>query len=158
MAHFSFGRSLTFLAAILVCTASFGYRAQAAKGFQVSVHVSNNSNRCAWVTIYGGRVGVPWRIEGGQARPRFVHAGGEYTFNVPFTQLLPTPIPAEIKVRAEIMRSSACSGSRAENHDNWNKGIMPEAAFGHKVTVSSQITGPPYRVSKPRCTDSSSCG
>lgn len=125
-----------------------------ASAMVVFVRVANYTQTCAWVTIYWGRVHTPWIIEGGtNGRPRFVHPGQYFEFQVPFTNPLPTPLPAEIKVRAEFQNNPNCSGGTAPNGDkeNYNKAIMAsEGSFGFYAHVGSSLEGPPYRVSRPQ--------
>ena len=134
-----------FILAIVAFTIVSARNAQA-QGFELKVTVGNSSQTCAWVTIYTSRVLLPWSAY----QARFVKAGGHYTWSIPFTQLGPTPIPAEIKVRAEFMKDVNCNHPVVADTSAENKGILPDQAFGRVGQVGSNLSGPPYRVGVPK--------
>lgn len=116
----------------------------------VAIHVDNQSNTCAWVTIYWGRVYTPWTIENApDGRPRFVGHKGSHIFYVRFTNPTSVPLPAEIKVRAEFTRNSNCSGGTISDHNAYNKGIGADHSILATVNVTSRLHGPPYGVTRP---------
>jgi hypothetical protein len=119
----------------------------------VVVRVTNQSNTCAWVTIYWATFYTPWSIAGdAHNRPRFVHKGGFYDFAITVANPMPVPIPAEIKVRTEVTRNADCSGGTLVNHEAVNKGILADpGTAGMKATVFSVLSGSnPYHLSEPR--------
>lgn len=135
--------------AALVCVASAGAQT-VPKTTVVEVHVRNQSNTCAWVTIYWGRLYTPWTIENApEGRPRFVGHNATQSFFVRFTNPTSVPLPAEIKVRAEFTRNANCSGGNIADHDNYNKGINADQKILEHVNITSFLSGPPYGVSRP---------
>lgn len=91
-----------------------------------SIAVSNQSDMCAWITIYKATALSHWAIETmPQSRPRFVAPRGSYTF----TAIMPTAmkIPTEIRVRAQMERTGDCSRASREvaNLNREIKGLEP---------------------------------
>lgn len=117
----------------------------------VFIHVKNQSDTCAWVTIYWGRLYTPWTIENEpDGRPRFVNFRDSHVFAVRFTNPTSIPLPGEIKVRAEYTRNSNCTGGTKEDHDAYNKGVPVDKNILGKIDITSILSGPPYRVSTPQ--------
>lgn len=102
------------LAALFLVSAVLGTVKPADAGkysFHLIAGVHNSTDRCAWVTVYYAYPGIPWRINKfDHAQPQWLKAGSIYPFTVQYEA--PGFIPAEIKVRWELMRSSACQGNR----------------------------------------------
>ncbi|HEY5258423.1 MAG TPA: hypothetical protein VIJ12_08605 [Candidatus Baltobacteraceae bacterium] len=63
----------------------------------------NNSNLCAYVTIYhseGGEHPI-WQVASGTLQPRFVKAGANFAGSVDWS---------DVKVRAQVNRNTYCTG------------------------------------------------
>jgi len=71
------------------------------------VFVENLTDRCAWITIYNASAFTAWDIVNTNAdnRPQFLKPHETHGFY--FYQ------SAEVKVRAEVMHTAACSGGTA---------------------------------------------
>lgn len=144
-------KKITLVAVMaLMCLAPAG--AQSVKQTVVNVSVSNRSATCAWVTIYWGRPHTAWHIEGEtpQSRPQFVHKGKYHVFPVIFRNTTPMPLPMEIRVRAEFQRNADCSGGTIADHSADRKPVGHDRGLVQIIKVSSDLTGPPYAVSRPQ--------
>ena len=116
---------------------------------EISLRVTNMSDRCAWATIYTGRMTTPWQIVGSG----WIKSGAAQIWKLNFvnTAGLP-PIPAEVKVRAEF-RPKGCSGSGGDpDRSNENKGLPADEKVVFKYTASASFYGGggrAYGVTKP---------
>lgn len=107
----------------------------------INVRVVNQTHNCAWVTIYFARFYTPWAIASDpHNRPRFVHVDAYYDFGVVIPDVLPKS-PGEIKVRAEVMRNSDCSGGRIADISVENKSVYGDQAAGLITHIESKLTG-----------------
>jgi len=110
----------------------------------MSVLVRNESDTCAWVTIYNSTAWTPWSIEDSAGgRPRFIHRHDKFYFSYSLDYAA-----EEIKIRAEMTSNADCSGGTradvsAENRDlNGGHGV---------IYIDSTISGSNgnYSVSQP---------
>lgn len=77
----------------------------------VGVGVQNNSDACAWITVYWSyKSEAHWRIAGGDNRPRWVHPGERWSSRERFNSPLLGP---QIRTRAQVMstENGACRGT-----------------------------------------------
>jgi hypothetical protein len=77
-----------------------------------TVTIKNESNKCAWVTIYFASFYTPWEIvERPEAsKPQFLKPGEEHHFGIGHE--------TEIKIRAEVKANADCTGSTiADTYD-----------------------------------------
>ena len=108
----------------------------------INTTIYNDSDRCAWITLYQSRPGIPWVA----VDAFWVKSGKRWAHAVPVPNPapvitgVPTPFPAEIRVRAEFMSDSACShpvvvDTSADKKGLWFTGspgdpsASPDAAF-----------------------------
>lgn len=56
----------------------------------------------------------------------------------------------EIKVRAEFQRNADCSGGTIADHSAARKPVGHDKGLVQIIKVSSDLVGPPYRVTVPR--------
>lgn len=140
----AFLKAFSFLVGLLCLVSVGSASAQVVpKMHQIDVEVTNNSNSCAWVTVYWGRFHTPWVIEKGpEGRPRSVAPHHTNRFVVPFTEVGPIPLPAEIKVRSEFWAGAACSGRQVADRSAENKGIVLKGILSH-VELPAKLYGPP---------------
>jgi len=93
------------------------------------INVENETNNCAWITIYNSRAWSAWEIVGDTAnRPRFVKAHESYTFAV--NRSWP-----DVKVRAEVKGPNCEGGTIRDTYDE-RKGL-PDPAVGKGKDVST---------------------
>ena len=114
----------------------------------VTVNVENESNACAWITVYYGRIYLPWIIATGSARPGYLKPGENREFDVK----MPNPLPihtAEIKVRAQFESDAHCTKPTIDDKSAENKNIQL-GSEGH-ATVTSKVEGTKghYSVTRP---------
>jgi hypothetical protein len=109
-------------------------QAQGKSAFEVKVHISNDSNNCAWVTIYSSRPGLGWGIE----RALWFRAGENGTYKTAFPNIGIIQLPAEIKVRAEYVKTRDCHGGVVGDREAVKKGIFPHGS-DYSVEVSASI-------------------
>jgi len=104
---------------------------------QIFLHVTNGSDRCAWVTVYTGRLTTPWfNIKSG-----WLASGKRETIEAGFTNVTGVPVPAEIKVRAEF-RPNGCSGSGGDpDRSNHNKGLPADKQILWKSNAYCELYG-----------------
>jgi hypothetical protein len=69
-----------------------------------TVTIKNNSDKCAWVTIYFASFYTPWEIVNRPeaSKPQFLRPGQEHFFGIGHE--------TEIKIRAEVTKNADCSG------------------------------------------------
>jgi hypothetical protein len=134
--------ALAFAASLFAFSALGG---TASADVLVTTQVVNNSNTCAWVTIYTATALKGWSIEGGANRPRFIKRHeGIILFTSNFAGW-DSGLPVEIKVRAEFKKNLDCSGPTIADIWEVNKKVR-----GPHAILISELTGSPYRVSGPR--------
>jgi hypothetical protein len=91
----------------------------------VNTTIRNDSDRCAWITLYVSRPGIPWVtydafwVKSGKPWRQAVVVPNP----LPPITGVPTPVPAEIRVRAEFMSDSACSHPVVKDTSGEKKGI-----------------------------------
>ena len=130
-------RKRSLLLAFLTVTFALPLVAQTAPGFGVDIVVTNQSDTCAWVTLYDSRPGLKWSIVGGVSRPRFLKARDSYTFTTMFTNLLGVPYPAEVKVRAEFMKNNNCDHPKVDDRERETTITIPAKAGVYQQLASS---------------------
>ena len=85
------------------------------------VTINNQSNGCAWVTLYGssGKLS-PYKIlnEPPYITPQFVRSGESVTF-----KLFEDYKISELKVRAEIKRNGNCTGDNKADIEDYRKDL-----------------------------------
>jgi len=104
---------------------------------QISLNILNGSQRCAWVTVYTGRLTTPW----GKIKWGWLPAGRRETVSADFTNFTGIPVPAEIKVRAEF-RPNGCSGSGGDpDRANENKSLPADKHIVWKYDANCELYG-----------------
>jgi hypothetical protein len=112
----------------------------------VRVDVTNNSNTCAWVSLYLRRNQTPWQMEtSSESAPRNIKAGLRHTFYVRFGNSFSVPLPAEIKALVAFKSVKDCSGSVVASA--YGNAQVFTGRVLEKVDISSTLSGPPYAVS-----------
>ena len=77
-----------------------------------TVTIKNESNKCAWVTIYFASFYTPWEIVNRpeKSKPQFLRPGEEHFFGIGHE--------TEIKIRAEVKANADCTGGTiADTYD-----------------------------------------
>lgn len=144
-------KKLTVLAILFaLCSSTAPVTAQSVtKVTQITLTVNNNSDRCAWITLYSGRLTTPWLKDYSGWLP----ARNATTRILSFTNVFGYPVPAEIKVRAEF-RPNGCSGSGGQpDTSNENKGLPADQQVVWKYNAHCSLEGgggTRYYVTQPR--------
>ena len=139
--NLSMKRIRLFLLAGFVSAIATAASAQPAWDVKVSIH--NNSDTCVWVTVYSSRPTLPWVIEGGQARPRFLKANETWRVVIAFPNP-GIPYPGEVRVRGEFMTNTKCDHPVKADRSADKKGIVQKGL--HADDQSASLNGPPYGV------------
>lgn len=117
-----------------------------------TIRVVNKTKNCAWITIYFARFYTPWTIpQDPFNRPRFVHVDAFFDFKLFIPDVLPAS-PAEVKVRAEVMRNADCSGGQIADLSAENRAVYGDKGAGMLKELNSELTGDPahgFRISTP---------
>ena len=89
----------------------------------VMTTITNETDRCAWITVYTSRPGAPWESWGVAF---WLKSGAIWNKVIPFIQPPLVTYPSEIRVRAEFMTNNACDhpvfvDTYAERKGMWGK-------------------------------------
>jgi hypothetical protein len=94
---------VVFVGSVGIATRAHG-AASAAK-----VTVTNNTDRCVWLTYYTSVPAMPWIAAAANwVKPRGAQDVKRFTFFAPQASPVPAPVPGQVKVRAEFMTNAAC--------------------------------------------------
>jgi len=138
----TFGLALAMFGSSAIAAPENDHKPLKAPAWAIYLTLDNNSNSCAWITIYRATFYLPWSIVGeAEGRPRFVRPHAKQVFGFVFPQT-PVPVPGEMKVRAEVTRNADCSGGTIRDIDSVNKSIFPDSgAGGIKGTFFVNLSG-----------------
>jgi hypothetical protein len=108
----------------------------------VIVRVKNLSHTCVWVSVAYASFYTPWAwMKDPHNTARFVHPNGFYDFATVTANVLPVPVPVEMKVEGTFMANADCSGAHAREITVINKSILPQEDHGFSAKATSVLTG-----------------
>ncbi len=108
----------------------------------VVVRVYNKSKTCVWVSVGYATFYTPWAwMRDPHNTARFVHPNGYFDFAVATANVLPVPVPWEVKVEGTFMTNSDCSGAHAREITAIKKGIVPKDDHGFSARAIATLSG-----------------
>jgi hypothetical protein len=108
----------------------------------VIVRVKNLSKTCVWASVGYSNFYSPWAwMRDPDNKARFVHPNGFYDFKVATANILPVPVPVEVKVEGTFMEHADCTGGHAKEITTINKAILPKDDYGFSARATSLLRG-----------------
>lgn len=108
----------------------------------VVVRAENKSNTCVWVSVAYATFYTPWAwMHEPHNTARFVRPHGYYEFAVATANVLPVPVPWEVKVEGTFMSNADCSGKHEREITTIQKGIIARDDHGFTARATAILSG-----------------